>query len=222
MDRDRPLVVSLSPEREEPAELARAVEVLRSGGLVAYPTETFYGLGCDPHREDAVARLVSVKGRPPDKPLPLVVGRRAHLPSVAARLDAPFAELVDRFWPGPLTLILPAAEGLAAPVTASTGTVAVRWTSSVVARRLLLAFGGALVATSANRSGGEPARTAADVVDSLGADVDLVLDGGTAPGGRPSTLIDLTCRPPLVLREGAVPMGELQRYLRPDESGQSG
>ena len=210
---DADALVRLSPERDDPETLARAADVLRDGGLLVFPTETFYGLGCDPRNEEAVARLAAAKGRPPDRPLPLVIGCLSQLPGVATGLEPPFAELADRFWPGPLSLVLPAANGLAGPVTAGTGTVAVRWTSSAPAQRLALAFGGGLVATSANRSGEPPSCTAAEAARALSGRVDLVLDAGRTPGGLPSTLVDLTRRPPVTLREGAVPLDQLEALL---------
>ena len=206
-------LLRLDPEREDPEVLLRAAELLREGGLVAYPTETFYGLGCDPRDPVAVDRLVRAKGRAPGQALPLLVGRLEQLAGVVARFDDPFSEIADRFWPGPLTLVLPAAPGLASPVTAAGRTVAVRWTSSPAARRLLEAFGGALVGTSANLTGEEPCREAGAVRRALGGRIDLVLDGGPAPGGLPSTLLDLSVRPPRLLREGVVPREELAAWL---------
>jgi L-threonylcarbamoyladenylate synthase len=213
MTDERPTVLSLDPEREEPEPLRRASDLLREGGLVAYPTETFYGLGCDPRDPLAVDRLTKAKGRTADRPLPLLVGRLEHLAGVVSRFEDPFPRIVGRFWPGPLTLVLPAAPGLAAPVTSPVGTVAVRWTSWPVARRLLESFGGALVGTSANRSGAEPCHEAEAVRRSLGNRIDLILDGGPTPGGLPSTLLDLSVRPPRILREGVVPREDLDPYL---------
>jgi L-threonylcarbamoyladenylate synthase len=203
----------LDPTRDDPSVLVRAAGVLRAGGIIAYPTETTYGLGCDPWQTGAVARVMQAKGRRVGHPLPLLVGRLEHLMSVVRDFVEPFTELAERFWPGPLTLVLPAREGLAGPVTAGTGTVAVRWTSSILARRVLEAFGGALVGTSANRTGESPAVDATGVLEALGDRLDLVLDGGPAPGGLPSTVLDLTVRPPRLVREGAVPGSRLRRYL---------
>jgi L-threonylcarbamoyladenylate synthase len=206
-------MLPLDSEREDPEVLGRAAELLRAGGLVAYPTETFYGLGCDPRDPVAVDRLLRAKGRPEGRALPVLVGRLEQLAGVVRRFEEPFARIADRFWPGPLTLVLPAAPGLAAPVTSRDETVAVRWTSWPAARRLLEFYGAALVGTSANRSGEEPCREAEAVRRVLGDRVDLILDGGPTPGGLPSTLLDLTVRPPRLLREGAVPREELAPYL---------
>jgi L-threonylcarbamoyladenylate synthase len=210
---ETPPLLPLDPDHEDPQVLLRAAELLRGGGLVVYPTETFYGLGCDPRDPVAVDRLVRAKGRDPRRALPLLVGRLEQLAGVVARFDDPFAEIADRFWPGPLTLVLPAAPGLAAPVTAAGETVAVRWTSSPAARRLLESFGAALVGTSANLTGEVPCREAGEARRVLGARVDLVLDGGPAPGGLPSTLLDLSVTPPRLLREGVVPREELAPWL---------
>jgi len=213
MPDESPIVLPLDPAREDPMVLRRAADLLRGGGLVAYPTETFYGLGCNPRDSQAVERLTRAKGRAAGRALPLLVSRLEQLAGVVARFEDPFPRIVDRFWPGPLTLVLPAAPGLAAPVTSREGTVAVRWTSWPAARRLLESFGGALVGTSANRSGAEPCCEADAVRRSLGDGVDLILDGGPTPGGLPSTLLDLSVRPPRILREGAVAREVLAPYL---------
>jgi L-threonylcarbamoyladenylate synthase len=196
------------------ARIRTAAEALRRGGLVAYPTETFYGLGALARDAAAVDRLVRAKGRPDGKPLPLVAGDLAAVGEVALISDDA-ACLAQRFWPGPLTLVLPARPGLPAAITAGTGTVGVRVPGSEIARALARAAGGALVSTSANPAGGPPPVRPEDLEPALRARVDLVLDGGPAPGGLPSTVVALEPAGPRLVRAGAVPFEQVERALRP-------
>lgn len=190
-----------------------AAEVLRAGGVVAYPTETFYGLGALARDGAAVARLAHAKGRPDGKPLPLVAADAAQVEEVA-ELGPVARRLADAFWPGPLTLVLPARGGLPAEITAGTATVGVRVPGSEVARALAREAGGALVSTSANLSGEPPPARAADLSAALRARLDHVLDGGATPGGLPSTVIALDGDVPRVVRHGAVPFGAVLAALR--------
>ncbi len=192
-----------------------AAEALRRGGIVAYPTETFYGLGALARDPAAVARLAAVKGRPDGKPLPLVAADRAQVDEVA-ELGAAAARLADAFWPGPLTLVLPARPGLPAEITAGTGTVGIRVPGSDVARALARAAGGAIVSTSANLSGEPPPSAPGELAPALVARLDLVLDGGRTPGGLPSTVVAVERGGVRLVREGAVPFRDVQAALRRD------
>ncbi len=183
--------------------ISEAAAVLRRGGVIAYPTETFYGLGALASDGAAVARLVRAKGRPDGKPLPLLGADLAQLEAVAE--FSPLARLLAAaFWPGPLTLVLPARPGLHPAITGGSGTVGVRVTSGVVASALAVAAGGALVSTSANPSGQPPPTTATGLDGALRARLDLVLDGGATPGGRPSTVVAIEEGRLTLLRPGAV------------------
>ena len=193
--------------------LERAVAILRAGGLVALPTETVYGLGADASNPEAVARVFAAKGRPPGHPLIV------HLPSVddleawaddvgpAARL------LADAFWPGPLTLILRRTDRVPDAVTGGRETVGLRVPDHPVARALLRAFGGAIAAPSANRYGRVSPTTAQHVAADLGADVELILDGGPCVVGVESTIVDLTGDEPELLRAGGVSVERLAEVL---------
>lgn len=199
------------------ARVAAAAEVLRAGGLVAYPTETFYGLGALARDAGAVARLARAKGRPDGKPLPLLAADTAQVEEVAE--VGPDAERLARaFWPGPLTLVLPARAGLPAELVSGTGTgtVGVRVPGSEVARALARAAGGALVSTSANLSGEPPPARAADLSPALRVRIDHVLDGGPTPGGLPSTVVVVpgAGEAPRLVRDGAVPFGSVLAALR--------
>ncbi len=194
--------------------IARAADVLRRRGLILYPTETFYGIGADAFSSDAVARILALKGRPADNPIPLILPGPEALFRVARAIPPAARVLAARFWPGPLTLVVQAAEDLPAAITAGTGKVGVRVSSHPIAQGVAVSFGGPITATSANPSGAPPARSIAALDPSLAAGVDLVIDGGETPGGLPSTVLDLTCDPPRVLREGPVSEPEIRAALR--------
>lgn len=187
-----------------PLDLAGAAALLRAGGIVAYATETFYGLGALWSREEALGRLARAKLRPEGKPLPLLAADRAQVDQVTGGLSAAAARLADRLWPGPLTLVVPAAPALPTAITAGTGTVGVRIPGSAGARALAAAAGGALVSTSANLAGGPPPVRADDLAPELLRRIDGVLDTGPAPGGLPSTVVEVGAGGPRLLRPGAV------------------
>lgn len=201
-------------ERTLEANIRAAAAALRRGGLVAYPTETYYGLGALATDAAAVARLARAKGRPDGKPLPLLAADRAAVERVAI-LEGAAARLADAFWPGPLTLVLPARAGLPPEVTAGTGTVGVRVPGSEIARALAREAGGPLIATSANLSGDPPTATAADLAPALRVSLEAILDAGPAPGGLPSTVAAIEGGDLRVLRAGAIPRSALLRALRP-------
>jgi L-threonylcarbamoyladenylate synthase len=196
------LVVDAS--RPGAAPIEAAASVLRAGGLVAFPTETFYGLGAHALDEAAVARVFRVKGRPGDKPLLVLVDSLAMVEQVARDVPARARRLMRRHWPGALTLVLPAQPGLPEALTAGTGTIGVRLSGHLVARALVTAAGAPVTAPSANPHGVASPRAADEVVALLGDRLDLVLDGGHTPGGPASTVLDLTRTPAVVLRVGAI------------------
>jgi L-threonylcarbamoyladenylate synthase len=196
----------------DPALVAQAAAVVRQGGIVAYPTDTLYGLAADPRDPRAVARLFAVKERPSDHAIPLVAADEAAA-AQAGRLTPLTLKLAARFWPGPLTLLVRADERLAPAVHGGTRLVGVRVPDSRVARALARAAGGLITATSANRSGAA-ATADPDDLERLGASgLDLLLDAGLAPGGPPSTIVDVTAEPPLLVRPGAVPWERVLEFL---------
>lgn len=178
--------------------------MIRAGGLVAFPTETFYGLGADALSASAVSRVFQAKGRPDDKPLLVLVDAVEMVDAVAASVPASARRLMARHWPGPLTLVLPARPGLPSSLTAGTGTIGVRLPGHGLARALVSRVGSPVTAPSANPHGAPSPRTAAEVAAALRAAVDLILDGGPTPGGLPSTLVDVTGPRPRILRPGVV------------------
>jgi L-threonylcarbamoyladenylate synthase len=201
----------VDPELE--ARIEAAAEVLRRGGLVAYPTETFYGLGALARDGAAVERLARAKGRPDGKPLPLLAADRAQVDAVA-EVGPAAARVAAALWPGPLTLVLPARPGLAPAIAAGTATVGVRVPGSEIARALARAAGGALVSTSANVSGAPPPARAEELSAELRARVDHVLDGGPTPGGLASTVVVVEGDALRLVREGPVPFGAVLAALR--------
>jgi L-threonylcarbamoyladenylate synthase len=196
----------LSVDGTDPAResLVRAGDVLRAGGVLIYPTDTLYGLAADPRNASAVERVLGVKGRPEGQALPLIAAS-AEQATLAARLSGTAWRLAERFWPGPLTLVADACPGLAHGVAGRDGSVALRVADHAVARGIAEALGFPIVSTSANRSGGQPWRSAREAAADLGGDVDLVVDGGPTPGGAPSTIVDARLDPPRLVRAGAVP-----------------
>jgi L-threonylcarbamoyladenylate synthase len=184
--------------------VAAAARCLRGGGLVAFPTETFYGLGADALDPRAVEGVFRAKGRPADKPLLVLVDSIAMAEAVAADIPPRARRLMDRHWPGPLTLILAARPTLPPALTASTGTIGLRIPGHAVAAALVRAAGCPVTAPSANPHGEPSPRTAEDVLAGLSDRLDLVLDGGPTAGGPASTLLDLTGPRPRLLRPGAV------------------
>jgi L-threonylcarbamoyladenylate synthase len=192
------------------AKVAAAAGALRRGGVVAYPTETFYGLGALAADAAAVERLVRVKGRPDGKPLPLLGADLSQVEQVA-QLSPLARRLAAVLWPGPLTLVVPARPGLHVAITGGGGTVGVRVTSSPLAAALARAAGGPLVATSANLAGQPPAAAAAALDPALVARLDLVLDGGPTPGGLPSTVVAVEGARLRLLRPGATSVDEVSR-----------
>lgn len=205
--------------RPDAAGLARAVRILRAGGVIGMPTETVYGLAADALDPDAVARIFALKGRPADNPLIVHLASTRGLDQVVADVTPLAIRLAHRFWPGPLTLVLEA--DVAVPVIATGGlsTVAVRVPDHPVASALLTAFGAPLAAPSANRSGRPSPTTAAHVVADLGDDLEVVLDGGACLVGVESTVVDVRGTTPVVLREGSITREDLEVALgRPSAS----
>ena len=200
---DRPRLISLDPVAPAPAGLRAATDILRAGGAVAFPTETFYGLAAAALDPASVKRIFALKGRPDSKPLLVLVDSVAMAETVA-HVSEPARALMKRYWPGALTLVLPARAIVPADVMAGTRTLGVRVSSHPIAHALVRTLGEPMTAPSANPSGLEPPTTARAVVAYFGDGLDLVLDGGPTAGGAPSTVLDLTVNPPAIIRQGAV------------------
>jgi len=186
----------------EPKKLLPALKVLKDGGLVAFPTDTVYGLGAMAFNPQAIVRLYQAKGRSSDNPVPILIASAAELPLVSSRTSPIAHRLAARFWPGPVTLVVWRRSSLPKEIS-PTPTVGVRVPDHALARALLAATG-PLAVTSANRSGHPTSRTAAQVLDGLDGRIELILDGGVTPGGKPSTVVDCTQSVPRILRPGPI------------------
>jgi L-threonylcarbamoyladenylate synthase len=189
---------------DDPEALRTALDILRCGGLVAFPTDTVYGVGAVAFDAAAVERIYAAKGRDVAKALPILLADSASLMEVGDEIPADVHRLAETFWPGPLTIVVRKRDVVPEAVSRG-GTVGVRVPAHPVTLELLYSSG-PLAATSANPSGKPDPMTADEVASGLGDRIDLILDGGRAPGGRPSTVIDCTVSPPALVREGPVPM----------------
>lgn len=197
-------IVTIDPVAPAPSALDAAAAVLREGGLVAFPTETFYGLGAGALHPAAVRRVLQVKGRPEGMPLLVLVDSIAMVETVALEIPARGRALMAHHWPGALTLVLRARPEVPDEVTAGSGTVGVRLSAHPLARALVGALGEPVTAPSANPSGLAAPTTAAQVLAHFRGRIELVLDGGPTVGGEPSTVLDVTVDPPRLVRAGAV------------------
>jgi L-threonylcarbamoyladenylate synthase len=196
-----------------PEAIVPAVEVLRAGGVIAYPTETLYGLGADALNPDAVLRVYEIKGRHSRQALPVIVADREMLAQVASRIPPAAIRLAETFWPGPLTLVLPARRDLPAALLGGGDTIAVRVSGSLLCCELSRMLGRPVTATSANLSGEPDLRTAEEIEQVLGDRVDLILDAGPARGTRPSTVVDCSGEKLRILRVGVIPPEELKERV---------
>jgi L-threonylcarbamoyladenylate synthase len=208
------LILTVDPERPDPDTVARIAAAIKSGGIVAVPTDTLYGLAVDPRDSCAVARLFEIKGRPAAAAVPLVAADIDQVRDRAGRLTALAERLAGRFWPGPLTIVLDAHRDLVAGVRAADSSVAVRVPSHAVPRAIARALGAPLTATSANRSGLPATADAASVLRALGADLDAVVDAGPARGGAASTIVDARGEAPRLVREGAIAWAAVLESLK--------
>lgn len=195
-------------------DLNRAVEILNEGGVVAFPTETYYGLAVDPFNPLALNHLFALKKRDIDKPILTLVDDRESLPSLVHEVPVVYLQLMDKFWPGPLTLIFQARINLPNLLTARTSTVGVRQSSHPFARQLLRAFGRPITATSANISGGDAAVDALQVKAQFGNRIDMIFDGGKSPGVTGSTIVGLDGSKLKLIREGVIPYEEIMRAVQ--------
>jgi len=198
-----------------PSAIPHAIDVLKHGGMVVFPTDTVYGLAALPFREETVEQLYAAKGRSNEKAIAILVGEIDQLRQVAPEMNLLAHRLAQNFWPGPLTLLMPRLPGL--PETLSPyPTIGVRMPDHPVALHLLRLVG-PLAVTSANRSGQPSPATAQEVMAQLGGRVHLVLDGGRSPGGVPSTVVDCTSTEPVILREGPITLQAIRSVNEPPD-----
>ncbi len=193
--------------------IARASRIILQGGVVAFPTETFYGLGADAGDVVALQKVFQIKGREENKPLLLLVAGRTWVQDLVKKISPAAEALIERFWPGPLTLVFEASAHLPPILTANTGKVGLRASSHPVTQALVQAVGRAITGTSANLSGQASPSLAAQVSQALGKKVDAILDGGKTAGGLGSTVLDVSAVLPKIIRQGAISQEELAPFL---------
>ena len=209
-----PEIIKIAPDRPEMRLIARAVHIMQAGGVIAYPTETFYGLGADAENEAALGKIFGIKGRDAGKPLPIIIGSREELAGLVEEIPAAARLLMEEFWPGALTLVFRASPRLPSRLAAGTGKIGIRVSSHPLAALLAKSLTHPLTATSANPSGLPSCTRAEEVIRSLGDRIDAVLDGGETAGGAGSTILDVTVDPPVLLRAGVIPPALLQNTLK--------
>ena len=193
--------------------LSDAVAALERGEVVVYPTETLYGLGADALNVAAVERVFQLKGRDPNNPIPVLIGDREMLGALVAELPPLAEKLMASFWPGPLTLVLPARRDVPRPLVNSSGGIGVRISSQPIATGLLRALGRPLTATSANPSGQPPARTIQQAKSYFAGEVACFIDGGELTSKTGSTVVEISANGVRIIREGEIGMSELQRAV---------
>ncbi|HEX6284896.1 MAG TPA: L-threonylcarbamoyladenylate synthase [Pyrinomonadaceae bacterium] len=191
----------------------KAADAISSGGVIAFRTDTFYGLGADPFDASAVRRVRELKGRDDDKPILLLISDAEAVERVIVERSSEFQIAAQNFWPGPLTIVGKAVKTLPEEITAGTGTVGVRLPADKTVRDLVRECGGVLTATSANPSGREPARSAEEVGAYFPSGLDLIVDGGEVSVTKPSTVLDISSSPPRVVREGTIPRNVIEQLF---------
>jgi len=205
--------VTVSPIDPEPRVLAGAAGVLSRGGLAIFPTDTLYGLAADPRNPAGIERIFRLKGRAAAQALPLVAASLEQVERTLGGVSGHTRRLAERFWPGPLTLIVEAGPEVAMAALGEEGTVAVRVPAHDVARGLAASLGFPVVSTSANRTGQSAPATAEDAIAALGGEVDIVLDAGPVVGGAPSTIVDARRNEIRLVRAGAIPFSRVLEAL---------
>ncbi|MCJ7663326.1 MAG: L-threonylcarbamoyladenylate synthase [Desulfobacterales bacterium] len=196
-------VVQINPELPSSALIAKAVRVIQEKGVIIYPTETLYGLGAHPLFPEAMQRIYAIKGRQEAKPIPFLIKDQEMLATLVEEVPSLGRELMERYWPGPLTLIFRAKQGLLPPLRSNSGTIALRISSHPVAQGIVEALDAPLTSTSANLAGEEDFVDIEELAQLFGSQVDLIIDGGKV-SGKGSTVIDLTVTPPRIVRQGIV------------------
>lgn len=202
-------VLKIDPYAVRPGAIREIARVLVGNGVIVYPTDTFYGLGANCSSQQALQRIFEIKIRPSSKGLPVLVSDPEMAKGLAAELPPAFHTLTSRFWPGPLTVVLRAASGLLLELVGPGRTIGIRLPAISWLQELIRVIGLPLVATSANLSGQGEIESAEEVKRVFRGKVDLIVDGGKTPGGKPSTVIDLTGEKPRLIREGAIPKNAL-------------
>lgn len=204
-----PLILKVCADNSENEVIRNAAAIISRGGVIAYPTETIYGLGADATNEQAVRKIFAIKGRNFSNPVSLIIGRREDVVPLVRAIPETAQKLMDAFWPGPLTIVFEAAGCVSPLLTAKTGKIGIRLSGHDTARQIALAAGKPLTATSANLSGLPECATAAEVIAQIGDRLDAVVDLGNTSGTAGSTIIDTTTEQPVILRTGVISREEI-------------
>jgi L-threonylcarbamoyladenylate synthase len=205
-----PLILKVTEDASRNREvIQQAARIIRAGGVVAFPTETVYGLAALVSNPAAIALVYQLKARGKQKPLSILIGDPAQLEHLVQSVPPGGGRLMARFWPGPLTLVFAAAKHLPDNLTAGSGKVGIRFSSHPISQALVRSLGEPITATSANRSGRPSCCTSAEVIAQLGSGLEAIVDGGLTPGTKGSTIVDVTTRPPEILRAGAIAAREI-------------
>jgi L-threonylcarbamoyladenylate synthase len=205
----------LKPNRNisEEIVLSRAAEILAAGGVIAYPTETFYGLGAEATNEKAIRKIYALKGRNFNNPISVIIAKEEDLFGLVQEVPAEALKLMQLFWPGPLTIVFKASAGVSPLLTAGTGKIGIRISSHEAARAIAAKLGHPVTATSANLSHAPECATADEVVTQIGDKLDAIVDLGKTAGGKGSTIIDVTSSPVQILREGVINRLAMERHI---------
>ncbi len=206
-------ILKINASDPDPLLVRKAATILQRGGVIGYPTETVYGLGCNAYDQAAVERIYELKGRPRNRALILIAADSMQVRELTESIPDAAEKLIDAFWPGPVTIIFKSSQWLKAKCPTAADTVAVRIPNSPLCLELIKQCGFPMVSTSANLSGRPPATTAEQVAEIFGDRLDLIIDGGPSPESVPSTVIDAVHEPPKVVRQGAVSALEIRSIL---------
>lgn len=206
-----PQILKVSDTQSEEDVLTIAAAIVSRGGVIAYPTETIYGLGADAINEQAIRRIYDIKGRDFKNPISVIIGDARNVYPMVRNVPVSAQKLMDAFWPGPLTIIFEAADRVSPLLTANTGRIGIRLSGHWGARKIALKTGKPLTATSANLSGAPECADAAAVMDQIGDKIDAVIDLGKIAGAPASTIIDVTDEKPFILRMGVITREEIMR-----------
>ena len=208
-----PEILKIGDKNSEEIILTRAAEIIAHGGIIAYPTETFYGLGADATNEKAIQKIFAIKGRNFKNPISLIIGQTDNIYPLVQDVPQTAQKLMTAFWPGALTIVFLAANNVSPLLTAGSGKIGLRVSSHPGARGIIQRLKRPLTATSANLTGAPECTRASEVAEQIGDKIDAIVDLGDTPGTKGSTIIDVTCDPPVILREGVISREEIEKQI---------
>jgi L-threonylcarbamoyladenylate synthase len=210
-----PEILKIDADNSEERILTQAAKIIAGGGIVAYPTETFYGLGADATNEKAIENIFTVKGRNFKNPISLIIGQADDINPLVQDVPQTAKKLMAALWPGALTIVFSATDIVSPLLTAGSGKIGLRVSSHPIAMGIVQKLKRPLTATSANLSGAPECTRASEVDEQIGDKIDAIIDLGDTPGTAGSTIVDVTCRPPVILREGAISRKNIEKYINP-------